>query len=183
MSLCKPARHDLEFGDQFGYWTVIEFSHPDANSGRMWICECVCGKRAAIPASKLVRGRARGCASCSRCGPNTYFFPIWYFRKIKSSAEKRGLKFDLTEEYLDGLARRQQGHCALSGLELSFGKIHLDKMTASLDRIDSNKGYVRGNVQWVHADINLMKNVFSQRYFVEMCRFVATKHKGERSCP
>jgi len=46
--------------------------------------------------------------------------------------------------------------------------------TASLDRIDSSKGYVKGNLQWVHKDINMMKNHYNQKYFIEICKKVAT---------
>ena len=39
-----------------------------------------------------------------------------------------------------------------------------------IDRIDSSKGYVKGNVQWVHKNVNLMKGKFDQEYFIEMCK-------------
>jgi len=56
----------------------------------------------------------------------------------------------------------------LSGLDISFtGK------TASLDRIDNEKGYVEGNVQWVHKDINNMKHTYPNDYFVNLCQQVA----------
>jgi hypothetical protein len=45
--------------------------------------------------------------------------------------------------------------------------------TASLDRINSDEGYIKGNVQWVHKDINIMKNIYSSKYFIEMCKKVA----------
>ena len=28
-------------------------------------------------------------------------------------------------------------------------------------------------MQWVHKDVNIMKNIFSQEYFVNICRLVA----------
>ena len=34
---------------------------------------------------------------------------------------------------------------------------------ASLDRIDSNKGYIRGNVQFISTPINYMKNTMSDQ--------------------
>ena len=42
-------------------------------------------------------------------------------------------------------------------------------MTASLDRIDSKKGYIEGNIQWVHKDINRMKWAFNEDYFIKLC--------------
>jgi hypothetical protein len=45
------------------------------------------------------------------------------------------------------------------------------------DRIDSSKGYVVGNIQWVHKHINKMKNKYPQDHFIEMCRLVAENNK------
>lgn len=42
--------------------------------------------------------------------------------------------------------------------------------TASLDRIDSSKGYIEGNVQWVHKYVNVMKWDFSMEEFLDICR-------------
>lgn len=61
--------------------------------------------------------------------------------------------------------------CNLTGLKLEFKT--LKKQTASLDRIDSTKGYVEGNVQWIHKDINLMKNRLPQDYFISMCDLIS----------
>lgn len=77
---------------------------------------------------------------------------------------------------------KQNRRCAISGLELTFDYLgnradwkHSEtcKITASLDRIDSSKGYVEGNVQWVHKRINIMKNDVPQSEFIEWCRTVA----------
>jgi hypothetical protein len=43
-------------------------------------------------------------------------------------------------------------------------------VTASLDRIDSSKGYIIGNVQWAHKMVNRMKNDMPQEEFIEFCR-------------
>jgi hypothetical protein len=45
--------------------------------------------------------------------------------------------------------------------------------TASLDRINNKLGYVKGNVHWVHKDINLMKQCFDLDHFVKMCELVS----------
>ena len=44
--------------------------------------------------------------------------------------------------------------------------------TASLDRIDSDGAYTIDNVQWIHKDINVMKNSFSEEYFMYLCKLV-----------
>lgn len=102
-------------------------------------------------------------------------------------AKKRNLDFEIDIEYLWSVYQKQNGKCNLSGLDISLfennevimknGNIDFSKFTASLDRIDSNLGYVEGNVQWVHKDVNLMKNSFSQDYFLKMCELITNKNK------
>lgn len=38
-----------------------------------------------------------------------------------------------------------------------------------------------GNVQWVHRNINIMKNSFSQEYFIQMCNLVS--HANQQPSP
>ena len=42
----------------------------------------------------------------------------------------------------------------------------------SVDRIDSSKGYIIDNIRWIHKDINVMKNSFSDEYFTYLCKLI-----------
>lgn len=68
---------------------------------------------------------------------------------------------------------KQNKKCVLSGIELCFPKVSGIKsktlITASLDRIDSSKGYVIGNVQWIHKTINTMKMDLADSEFIKLC--------------
>jgi hypothetical protein len=44
--------------------------------------------------------------------------------------------------------------------------------------IDSSKGYIEGNIQWVHKDINNMKWDFTQEEFINYCKLVANNFKN-----
>jgi hypothetical protein len=66
----------------------------------------------------------------------------------------------------------QDFRCALSGWPIGWsdvGAIH----TASIDRVDSSLGYVVGNIQIVHKDVNMAKQQFTQDYFLVLCAAVA----------
>ena len=70
----------------------------------------------------------------------------------------------------------QRFRCSLSGLPIRLPTDTYDKAsTASLDRIDSSKGYIPGNVQWVHKKINMMKNRLPDSEFIALCAAVV-KH-------
>jgi len=68
----------------------------------------------------------------------------------------RNLDFTISREFLFELAKKQDYKCAITGVPMvhSWG----DVKSASIDRIDSSKGYIPENVQLVCKCINLMKN-------------------------
>jgi len=99
-----------------------------------------------------------------------------WFNKYKLSAELRDIDFDLTVEQVWDKYLEQNKLCALTNLKIGWeqiGSIH----TASIDRVDSTKGYSFDNIQIVHKDINFMKQQFGQDYFIKLCTLVADKVK------
>lgn len=103
-----------------------------------------------------------------------------YLSEIRRNSRRhnRG-RINISAKYLWWLFRKQKGKCALTGQDLtlpeSSSRENLKLSTASIDRIDSSKGYLKGNLQWVHKRINKMKMDLDQDYFIELCRKV-TKH-------
>jgi hypothetical protein len=103
--------------------------------------------------------------------------------KIKRDAERRDISFDVEAKYLYELFEFQQGLCALTGTPITLPKCNDDdrhyNYTASLDRIDSKKPYVAGNVQWIHKTLQWMKWDKPESEFVEWCRKVAVYHEQQ----
>lgn len=105
--------------------------------------------------------------------------PGTYLSRVKLGASERGLEYSVSNDYLDALILAQQFKCALSGIDIAFPPQKRGERvnyTASLDRIDSSKGYVDGNLQWVHKDVNIMKNDFDQTRFINLCGKIFAKH-------
>ena len=92
----------------------------------------------------------------------------WFYGFMKS-AITRGYNWEITIEYIDDLYNRQNGKCALSGIDVSWKGTR----TASIDRIDNSKGYTEDNVQIVHKKINMMRGVLTVEEFKEFCKLVA----------
>lgn len=59
------------------------------------------------------------------------------FSKLKRDAATREISFDITIEDINDKYEQQDMRCALSGIPVLFG------MNASVDRIDSDKGYTK----------------------------------------
>lgn len=86
------------------------------------------------------------------------FSPFRYYMK---TAVQRKHECDIDLAYLKELWEQQKGRCAYTGMLLrtrnhKTGRALID--VASLDRIDSSKGYIKGNVQFVSAALNLAKS-------------------------
>jgi len=75
--------------------------------------------------------------------------------KKKSEAVRRGVEFTITWSDLDW-----PSHCPIFGCELNyFSDATCDRLKApSIDRIDSSKGYVPGNVAVISYRANRIKN-------------------------
>ena len=88
------------------------------------------------------------------------------------------MEFSITVKYAWELYLKQHKKCALTGQNIYFAPRRKSNPTrtasnASLDRIDSTKGYISGNVQWVLKKINMMKQGNTQQEFISLCKLVA----------
>lgn len=150
----------------------------------IWVGECLhCGSIKNYRGSDLKSGTRISCGCIGNLSGSGS--PYWcgcgelslnYYNKIKQTASRRKIEFTVTIEYLWDLFITQNKKCKYTKVELQMPKTsdslkHGGK-TASLDRINSNNGYVIGNVQWVHKDINMMKQKYNNDYFIQLCILV-----------
>lgn len=184
---CKPkrSRDDSVIGKKFGYLTILEFSHKEPKNKQYYKCICDCGNTRIVNKHYLRNHKAScGCrfSGTDRTGDK---HPKWtgyqeisgtYWNSIVKTAKERNMQFNITLEYVWELFLQQNRMCALTNILLTFGERQSDDKTASLDRIDSSKGYIEGNVQWVHKWVNVMKWDLSQKEFIQICNMVAKLH-------
>ena len=91
-----------------------------------------------------------------------------------SRSEQSGIEHNIDTQYIKELFRQQGGLCFYSGVEM----ITSGSSSVSIDRIDSEGGYTKGNVVLCTAAINKMKNAYSMETFIDVCGKV-WKHRGE----
>lgn len=101
----------------------------------------------------------------------------WYWQRMLVGAKKRNLKVTISIKDAWKKFQEQGGKCALSGVELTMGTPGCSNATASLDRVDNNKGYIQGNIQWLHKKINFMKLDLPQETFLTFCRLITENNK------
>lgn len=172
----------------YGDWKLLKFvkrtktQHPSGeNRNYYWLAQCIiCGIEKVASLSYFKR--IYKCASCyTKSITKNYKELSWsYFGSIKNRATYKNIEFDLNIKYIYDLYVKQEGKCNLSGVPITLvlGAKKMKLMTASLDRIDSSKGYVKGNVQWVHKIVNFMKQTLNDNEFIKWCNLVV-KHKGK----
>jgi len=194
-----------KIGEVFGNYTIIDNEIEISKDYKVkYHVKCSCGKIEFVRGYFLRNGRQTCCKSCK--SKINYKDALINNKKIgfikyghlgigditktvysyfKRNAKRRNFIWDedITIEYLWNLYLQQNKKCAISGLNICFTdkrincNIDFRFMTASLDRINSNIGYIKGNIQWVHKDINLMKNNFNQEYFINLCEKIAEHNK------
>ncbi len=179
-------RDTVSKGQEFGYWIILEELPLTRGRTRKFLCKCRCGKEKEVFYSHLKHKKSK---SCGCKGPRRQYHSKWkgcgeisgaYWSRIVCNANgKRGrlaVGIDITIQDGWQLFLKQERKCALSNKNLTFNDGYAG-WTASLDRIDPSIGYTQKNVQWVHKDINRMKNIFQNEYFIRTCQEIA-KHTG-----
>lgn len=96
----------------------------------------------------------------------------------KGKRKYQSLEFDITKEYIKELYLKQDGKCAISNIPMTYisgsGK-HATNI--SIDRIDSNKGYTKDNVQLVCSHVNMMKSDLSLEELYSFCKSIVENYK------
>lgn len=188
----------LQIGNLYGAYRIINsnivlkpYIGRDGNNKyhKTILCKCTyCGKENYIIWTKLRQYKGEtGCKSCANRrtqrwkGTGIGDLSGTYFTYLRKQAKNSKKEFNLTKEYLWDLFLKQESKCIFSGFPIILAKrlkertkyIDFSKMTASLDRIDSSKGYIPGNVQWVHKVVNIMKNTLSNNDFIFICKKIS----------
>ena len=178
---CKKCRAQdrslkIQIGDKYKKWTVIDGPKYDSTNHLMYLAQCECGNTRWFSPNELTNPNK--CFECVECAAKTRGallakdngscgnLKLTRYNKLKRSAEKRDYTFEVSIEYLWNLFQKQKQICAITGDYISSIE------EASLDRIDSSKGYIEGNVQWVTQQANLSKHIMTMEQLYEFCRKV-----------
>lgn len=90
---------------------------------------------------------------------------------LRHSRKGKGMECTITIYELLNLWKAQDGICVYTGWKMAIEKGKL--RTASIDRIDSTRGYTIDNVQWVCWVINDLRGSMESEDFVLLCQAVA----------
>ena len=174
-------RIPIQPDQMFGSLTVVADAGPDARRKRLWRCQCTCGSIMNVRASDLKNGSVWRCRSCADVSAGI-------------------LRSKYKDVILDGNARTSAEYQAWSSMRWNakdlcvplepdwedFAVFYADlgcrpdaEESWVLGRIDSNLGYVRGNVQWQPLIHRLRHKVTSLWWHIEGTRYPSANAAAE----
>lgn len=178
---CGNCRHKY-IGKSFGQLKIIDIDK-DKHNDIIYKAECNCGNIVFVTKRQLIQQNQKQCRICYYKTRTKYcgLIPIWIIQRVKRGAKLRSIEYNLTNDYLSILFEKQKFLCALSGIKLNTSK-YKDSINSnlSLDRIDSNIGYVEGNVQWVDKRVNKMKWDLKQEDFISICGLIYEQYQAKK---
>lgn len=96
----------------------------------------------------------------------------------RSRCKKKKMDFNLSVGW--AIKKLLQGKCEATGVFFNVHKSsHWDKLSPSVDRVDSKKGYTIDNCQMVTLQFNIAKGQWSNDEMLEMCKLFV-KHSKKR---
>ncbi len=169
-------------GKKFGELYVVKRDHL-SNKGWYWFCNCSCNKTTIVRIDHLTGGRIKSCG-CKLKGKTSVHWKGYEkisgaeWGSIKEGAIDRHLLLEISIKDIWNQFEKQNGKCALTNLDIDFNRGKHSKNvylgSASLDRINNNKGYTIDNIWWVHKDINYMKSTFKLQDFLKYIYKIAS---------
>lgn len=93
------------------------------------------------------------------------------FRISQKRAKDKNFDFDINRSDLISLYERQNRRCAITNLPIEFKAEYRKPFfnQVSIDRINSDIGYIKSNIQLVIKDINFMKHKLDLNEFKDLC--------------
>lgn len=172
---------------------VLEFLY-NKNDQSYYLCECTKCKNTFRQDGYSTRIGRQGCKNCiikTQWKPLVSIEPYkvgtmtrtWWAKRVIAVLDKRRKKnpnfeYNIDMQYAWEKFLEQKEKCIYTDLKLEFPKGSLGG-TASLDRIDSLQGYIKGNIQWVHSTVNSMKSDLNSEDFKNYCKLITDKEKNK----
>ena len=195
----NPAHNRVDrTGQRYGRLTV-ECYHETRGKVARWLCRCDCGNEKVVSGGRL----GRGTKSCGCLHREVIKSPRRLYTKLSDhdaairhfkntyvgSAKQRGLEFSLSDSDVSRLA---VGSCTYCGIIPSLPskrscrrkRVDTKTLVNGIDRVDSAKGYVSGNVVSCCFNCNRAKGTMDIPEFKQWIEKIynhSIMHDAERS--
>ncbi len=147
-------------GCVFGRLTVLNREENCKNNNAQWLCHCSCGKFKIVPTVRLNNGQCKSCGCLMKETVGNRFRKHGHSHtstyRILKYAKKRAKKFnrDFTIDIDDIIVPE---NCPILNIPLIHGVGKSTDNSPSLDRINSDLGYIKENIRVISMKANRMK--------------------------
>jgi biotin operon repressor len=163
------TKHIIEKIKDFGF-DVLEIKN------KKWLIvkcpNCTNSFKSTYERLKSRHTQSCGCLKGKKKRQGTKNISKTFFTRLLDGANKRNIEVNISIDDLENLIIKQNFKCFYTGWDISIGYQAINKITASVDRIDSSKPYILNNICFVHKDINRIKQHYSIDYFKQLCKAV-----------
>lgn len=177
-------------GQKFWKLTVIKMSEERGNRNQIkWICKCECGNIHIVTGESLRAGKSKSCGCLKHKDSYNKIqdreFALWkqlYNSTIKRRNKNKGFEENIIS--LQDFIKLSQEVCFYCGeypqsILKDVNKVYRNKLVSNtqikfngIDRIDSQKGYIKGNVVNCCKKCNTAKNTMTTEEFKQWIKKV-----------
>ncbi len=174
-------------GKRFGKLVVLKKTNKRYDKRVVWKCICDCGNEKFANTSVLKNGSVKSCGCLFKYKKGKAAFNALY-RDYKKQAKNRGFEFNIPEEDFRRLTSENCFYCDAEPTQ-EFKRVGANGsyFYNGVDRLDNEKGYVKGNCVACCKVCNYAKRSMSysqfkgwiRKVYSELCIDSATKTPGE----
>ena len=162
----------LQPGDIVNDLTILAEDHKDKRHRRFLLCRCVCGREKVIQGSLITSGNTKSCGCLFKKVRAATALPgsLGAMRQVILQNYKRQGEhyWELTEQEYYGISQKDCYYCGAPPSQVKRGQGNgLDFVYNGLDRVDSSKHYVAGNVVPCCKICNVAKNNMTTQEFYD----------------
>lgn len=119
---------------------------------------------------------------------NKPLFRSWIVGELikgtRARATRRGMEFDLSEDFIKTLLAESNNRCVLTGIHFDLwhdSQFRARPWAPSIDRIDCSKGYTQDNVRIVATAVNIALNSFGDEVLMKVAEGMVMVKYGMKS--
>lgn len=173
-SSCKCKKSKYNIGDKVGKLTITDIiRHTHAHNNRLVaVCKCDCNNIIEVLTTRL--GNRTTHCGCSRRKPSKkteYGESAFKFllSSYKSNSRNKGFTFELDEDEFRRMVKDNCHYCGNPPSTIINKKgLNGEYIYNGIDRLDSNLGYLKGNVVTCCKTCNYLKSNYSYEEFLSI---------------
>ena len=186
-------------GKRYGKLVALSYAGvKDSGRGRekQWLCQCDCGNTCTTRYRGLINGHAKSCGCIGKSNLIKHKLPGGWnkiaegeacfnnlFHRAQNNAKGRKHCFELTKLEYRTLTKMNCYYCGQPPSQISRAKgTYGTYVFNGIDRINSNIGYITGNVRACCKTCNFAKGTLTEEEFYQWIdRLIAYRIHGNRS--